>query len=124
MRCRARRTDGSSSITATRIRRSLIGSSLRATPGPRKSDQGPSAGTFGRGSVGMIIRAAQLESCGRRGHIQTIGDAREVDDGTGTELVTHSGPEHLDRKSVEKGQSVSVRVDPGGCRIIKKKTKT
>src|SRR3546814_10971616 len=45
----------------------------------------------------MAIRAAQLESCGRRGHLQTIGDAREVDDGTGTELVHHSGPVHLDR---------------------------
>src|SRR3546814_4909217 len=62
-----------------------------------KSDQGPSAGTLGWGSVGMAIRAAQLESCGRRGHLQTIGDAREVDDGTGTELVHHSGPVHLDR---------------------------
>src|SRR3546814_17712211 len=31
--------------------------------------------------------------------------------------------EHLDRKSVVSGKSVSVRVDLGGCRIIKK-TKT
>src|SRR3546814_14532540 len=29
----------------------------------------------------------------------------------------------LDRKSVVEGKSVSVRVDPGGRRIIKKKTK-
>src|SRR3546814_19749106 len=28
-----------------------------------------------------------------------------------------------DRKSVEKGKSVSVRVDLGGCRLIKKKNK-
>src|SRR3546814_1642827 len=31
-------------------------------------------------------------------------------------------PGLLDRKSVVKGKSVSVRVDPGGRRIIKKKT--
>src|SRR3546814_17983258 len=31
---------------------------------------------------------------------------------------------HGDRKSVVEGKSVSVRVDPGGCRNIKKKKKT
>src|SRR3546814_14312195 len=30
-------------------------------------------------------------------------------------------PKHADRKSVVEGKSVSVRVDLGGCRIIKKK---
>src|SRR3546814_5556373 len=45
----------------------------------------------------MASRAAQVESGGRRGHLQTIGDAREVDDGPGTELVHHSGPVNLDR---------------------------
>src|SRR3546814_13549330 len=34
------------------------------------------------------------------------------------------GPEPGDRKRVVSGKSVSVRVDPGGRRIIKKKTKT
>src|SRR3546814_20070526 len=32
-----------------------------------------------------------------------------------------SGTLSKDRKSVVEGKSVSVRVDPGGCRIIKKK---
>src|SRR3546814_15789856 len=32
--------------------------------------------------------------------------------------------DEIDRKSVVEGKSVSVRVDLGGCRIIKKKTKT
>src|SRR3546814_14901467 len=40
--------------------------------------------------------------------------------------VTHGGPAHPgileDRKSVVSGKSVSVRVDPGDRRIIKKKT--
>src|SRR3546814_11939339 len=34
------------------------------------------------------------------------------------------GEDDADRKSVEKGKSVSVRVDLGGRRIIKKKIKT
>src|SRR3546814_17178390 len=34
------------------------------------------------------------------------------------------GMDELDRKSVVSGKSVSVRVDLGGRRIIKKKTKT
>src|SRR3546814_13195852 len=33
-----------------------------------------------------------------------------------------AGPGAADRKSVVSGKSVSVRVDPGGRRIIKKKT--
>src|SRR3546814_11869923 len=35
-----------------------------------------------------------------------------------------TGPQHVDRKRVVKGKSVSVRVDLGGRRTHKKKTKT
>src|SRR3546814_10963896 len=35
----------------------------------------------------------------------------------------NSHPENIDRKSVVEGKSLSVRVDPGGCRCIKKKKK-
>src|SRR3546814_19657374 len=68
---------------------------IRPPPGSTRTDPLLPYTTLFRS--GMAIRAAQLESCGRRGHLQTIGDAREVDDGTGTELVHHSGPVHLDR---------------------------
>src|SRR3546814_16370686 len=42
-----------------------------------------------------------------------------------TELATssHRAPRYADRKSVVSGKSVSVRVDLGGRRIIKKKKK-
>src|SRR3546814_16085977 len=41
----------------------------------------------------------------------------------GSFLSDRYGPESLDRKSVVSGKSVSVRVDLGGLRIIKKKKK-
>src|SRR3546814_12028782 len=37
--------------------------------------------------------------------------------------IAVGSPRGLDRKSVVSGTSVSVRVDPGGCRILKKKKK-
>src|SRR3546814_11751023 len=40
-------------------------------------------------------------------------DRRDAGDGTSRDLP--------DRKSVVKGKSVSVSVEPGGCRILKKK---
>src|SRR3546814_11520356 len=65
----------------------------------------------------------------RRTHGDVLGDLLEpegeVHRRTGVvgriEVVLRQGVEDLDRKSVVEGKSVSVRVDLGGRRIIKKK---
>src|SRR3546814_14239494 len=78
---------------------------------------------FGEGIVNWDDRIVSLTWRHRQGFVWKLadfapaGDFRYEGEGWG---LTQDG----DRKSVVSGKSVSVRVDPGGRRIIKKKKKT
>src|SRR3546814_11184812 len=70
---------------------------------------------------------AHLREGRRAGRNPQARVLREADPGAqvqGRRRREASGAPHLDRKSVVEGKSVSVRVDLGGRRIIKKKKQT
>src|SRR3546814_10389246 len=62
----------------------------------------------------------------RRRHARQFFDERDHAPDSGVVVTGHHAPSrhraHLARKSVVSGQSVSARVDLGGCRILNKKT--
>src|SRR3546814_20317814 len=64
---------------------------------------------------------AQALDCEAGNHDQEVAAPAVVEPRLGEQM--HAAGGMADRKSVGKGRSVSVRVDIGGRRIIKKKTK-
>src|SRR3546814_17214632 len=66
-------------------------------------------------------RVAHLEA--RYGEPFTFIDVDFGDANALAEVLANHGIDRIDRKSVVEGKSVSVRVDLGGRRIIKKKKK-
>src|SRR3546814_14205066 len=82
---------------------------------PRPLSESPS------GLVGRFFRRGRFDLGGRMGRRRRI--ARHLADGGGELLGRIARRQARDRKSVVEGKSVSVRVDLGGSRIIKKKKK-
>src|SRR3546814_13402057 len=102
---------------------------------PRDSHAQASARTLGLGKgaqqrgmtlFGFPARGIDL-LIGRPASRIEIGEQLDVDDAllrlALDGIATRAGPARPDRKSVVSGKSVSVRVDLGGRRIIKKKKK-
>src|SRR3546814_19261967 len=81
---------------------------------------------FARGGTNALVRA-MVRLFERLGGVLRLGDPVTRIDTAGnraTDVTTRSGwhgAADLDRKSVGEGKSVSVRVDLGGRRSIKKK---
>src|SRR3546814_14553649 len=68
---------------------------------------------WGFGSIGLKRAGSAAMISGFAGSSGLAGFAGSMAGGTNSP--------GLDRKSVVEGKSVCVRLDPGGCRIIKKK---
>src|SRR3546814_16870361 len=80
-------------------------------------------GRFGNDTAEAAMTKPLFEAAQERSLVASL----DVDDPVGVETGQREGRReqvglrHDDRKSVVKGQSVSVRVDPGGRRLIKQK---
>src|SRR3546814_12257656 len=107
VRCRAVRADRSSSEAPGDLGRRPVGAGVAGL------DAGAEVGAEQRVEVGELVDRAP----------EQLGDARphSVVDEHSSQLGAED-PAGLDRKSVAEGQSVSVRVDSGGC-LTTKKTK-
>src|SRR3546814_13980438 len=76
---------------------------------------------------GVVVRVADLEQAAQAGDDSEVSDVPPENETPYQRrarlLQWREQEEAIDRKSVVSGKSVSVRVDPGGRRIIKKKKK-
>src|SRR3546814_19927270 len=72
--------------------------------------------------VGALAHTGEHDALGRHAGVQRAAQFADRDD-VGTDAGASHPLQDGDRKSVVEGKSVSVRVDLGGRRIIKKKNK-
>src|SRR3546814_15507348 len=97
-------------------------------PGMRKAGQGRIVAISSRAALGKELRTSYAASKSALHGLMKTWALELARDGITANAIgpgsieTPLWPAANDRKSVVEGKSVSVRVDPGGPRFIKKKT--